>query len=182
MDELLDILDSEGKPTGTTAMKSQAHRKGLWHPTIHVWLYTREGKLLIQQRAKNKDTHPLLWDVSVAGHVGAGEDIAISAVREVAEEIGLNIDIGDLEKIGTFKSFHRHHDQLIDCEFHHTFLCELKVPLSDLIKQESEVEALTLIALAQFSEDIRTANQKKFVPYDLSYHETVIKAVRERLP
>ncbi|MEX0314176.1 MAG: hydrolase, partial [Allomuricauda sp.] len=71
MDELVDILDDNGNPTGRTCLKSEAHRKGLFHPTIHVWFYTSEGQILFQKRADNKDTFPSLWDVSVAGHIGA---------------------------------------------------------------------------------------------------------------
>ena len=89
MDELVDILDEHGNLTGQSCLKSEAHLKGLLHPTVHVWLYTKDGRVLIQQRGKNKDTHPLLWDVSVAGHVASGEGIPLAAVREVQEEVGL---------------------------------------------------------------------------------------------
>lgn len=182
MDELIDILDSEGNFTGQTALKSEAHRKGWFHPTIHVWLYTKNGQLLIQQRARNKDSHPLLWDVSVAGHIGAGEEIEISAIREIQEEIGLTISKAKLEKIGVFKSVHEHSKALIDCEFHHTFLCELKVPLQDLQKQESEVEDLALISLLQFSEETwGLANLKKYVPHDTEYYRRIIAEVKKRL-
>ena len=81
MDELIDILDSNGDFTGKTAMKSEAHKNGWFHATVHIWFYTTDGKILLQQRGKHKETHPLLWDVSVAGHVGAGEAIETSAIR-----------------------------------------------------------------------------------------------------
>ena len=51
MDELIDILTPEGKPTGKSALKSEAHQKGLYHATIHVWLYTNNKKILLQKRA-----------------------------------------------------------------------------------------------------------------------------------
>ncbi len=182
MDELLDILDSKGNPTGKTALKSEAHKTGLFHTTVHIWFFTLDGKLLIQQRAKQKDTYPLLWDVSVAGHVGAGEEIELSALREVEEEIGLTISKNDLEKIGVFKSVQKHRDNLTDCEFHHTFMCKLKVALIDLIKQDSEVEALNLISLTQFSEEVLSIKHfKKYVPHKTDYYSTIIAAVRERL-
>ena len=154
MDERIDILDSVGNFTDKTAMKSEAHKHGWFHPTVHIWLYTSDGKVLVQQRGKNKDTHPLLWDVSVAGHIGAGEEIELSALRETEEEIGLTISKNELEKIGIFKSVHTHRDDLIDCEFIHSFLCELKTPFEHLQKQNSEVEALALIPLNQFAEEI----------------------------
>ncbi len=182
MDELIDILDSRGQPTGQTCLKSEAHRKGLFHPTVHVWLYTSNGQVLLQLRGKNKETNPLLWDVSVAGHVGAGEPIPMAAVREVLEETGLGISVRDLEKIGVYKSVQTHRESLLDCEFHHSFVCELKVPVLQLKKQESEVEDLRLIPLIQFSEEVwGLANRSGYVPYDTSYYKAVIKAIQSRL-
>lgn len=182
MDELLDVLDTDGNFIGETIIKSIAHKKGLFHPTIQVWFYTADQKILIQQRARNKDTHPLLWDVSVAGHVGAGENIELSAVREVEEEIGLKISKDDLQKIGIFKSVHKHSENLIDCEFNHTYICELKAPFESLQKQESEVEDLALIPLLQFSEETwGMANLKKYVPHGTDYYKTIVKAVQGRL-
>ena len=45
MDELIDILDSEGKFTGTSCLKSIAHKEGLYHATTHVWFYTDDEKI-----------------------------------------------------------------------------------------------------------------------------------------
>ena len=180
MDELIDILDADGKPTKRTAMKSVAHREGLFHPTVHVWLYTNNGQILLQKRSKTKDTHPLLWDVSVAGHIAAGEDIEESALREVQEEIGLSLATNDLQKIGIFKSVFEHSPSLIDCEFHHTYLCELKVPLKQLKRQESEVEDLQLILLTHFSKDIRD-KPELYVPHDMNYYRSVIQAIKRKL-
>lgn len=178
MDELVDLLDSYGSKTGKTAMKSVAHRDGLFHAAIHVWFYTKDGHLLLQQRTKNKDTFPLLWDVSVAGHIGAGEDILESAIREVQEEIGLKIHHEDLKKIGVFRSVQKHNQFLTDCEFHHTFVCELKIPLASLKKQESEVENLALIPISKFSKSLRNPNEgRKFVPHDMEYYETIISEI-----
>ncbi len=182
MDELVDILDDEGNYTGKTAMKSEAHRKGLFHPTVHVWFYTKDAKVLIQQRAKNKDTHPLLWDVSVAGHIGAGENIENSAVREVQEEIGLTISTLDLQKIAVFKSVQNHSATFMDCEFHHTYVCELKILVDNLKKQESEVADLKLIPLTQFAEETwGMANLKKYVPHGIEYYKRIIKEIQTRL-
>ena len=178
MDELIDILDSDGTPTGKTAMKSEAHRKGLFHPTVHVWFYTQDGHVLLQQRGRNKSTFPLLWDVSVAGHIGAGEEITLAAIREVQEEIGLDIMEGDLENIGFFKAFHQHSETLIDREFHHSFLCELKVPLQRLRKQESEVEALRLISLDQFAQE---HGSDRYVPSSTDYYTRVVAKIQKKL-
>lgn len=182
MDELIDILNSNGELTGKTALKSKAHQKGWFHPTVHVWLYTADGSILLQQRGSQKDTYPLLWDVSVAGHIGAGEEIIRAALREVEEEVGLKITANDLEKIGVFKSVQKHHKQLIDCEFHHVFLCELKVPFTELTLQKSEIKDLKLIPLIQFSEETwGMAKLKNYVPHGVSYFSAISKAIKKRL-
>lgn len=182
MDELVDRLDEEGNYTGQTILKSDAHRQGIFHPTVHIWFYTNQGEVLMQRRGEFKDTYPLLWDVSVAGHIGAGEDIYDAALREVKEEIGLTILKEDLTKIGVFKSIQEHSENLIDNEFHHTFLCELKTPLGTLKKQNSEVEALTMIPLIQFAEEIwGLANAARYVPHSTEYYKTIIKSIKGRL-
>jgi len=181
MDEQVDILDEYGKPTGESCLKSEAHRKGLLHPTVHVWLYTTDGRVLIQQRGKNKTTHPLLWDVSVAGHVGAGEKIVTAAIREVQEEVGLTISESDMEPLGTFKAIHKISEDFIDAELHHIFLSKLDVPLNQLTKEESEVEDLALVPLFKFAEETwGLASMEKYVPHGPTYYKTIIKAIKSR--
>ena len=181
MDELIDILDAEGNMTKTTAMKSEAHKNGWFHQTVHIWFYTSDGEILLQQRGKHKDIYPLLWDVSVAGHIGTGESILTSAVREIQEEIGLKISPSDLEKIGIFKSVKNHSETLKDYEFHHTFIAELKSPFSALQKQDSEVEALKLVSIKHFSKALRKTSNHKYVPHDTSYYETILEEISNRL-
>ena len=182
MDELIDVLDTNGNYTGRSIMKSEAHKKGIFHPSIHVWLYTKDREVLIQQRAKNKDTHPGLWDVSVAGHIGAGEDVVTSAIREVKEEIGLDIAEKELLKIGVFKYSHQHHKDLLDCEFHHTFICKLKTSLSELVMQETEVDDLKLISITTFKKNLENKiDSQKYVPYEMEYYDATFKAIQKRL-
>ncbi|MEH6679426.1 MAG: NUDIX domain-containing protein [Sediminicola sp.] len=182
MDELLDILDASGNYTGQRILKSKAHVKGVFHPTVHIWFHTRAGDVLIQQRSGNKDTHPLLWDVSVAGHVGAGEDLILSALREIKEEIGLTVGAGDLQKTGVFKSMQQHGNGLMDNEFHHTYMATLTVGLDALVKQESEVRDLALIPLSHFMDELlHPEYSKKYVPHGLAYYRAIAKAVSERL-
>ncbi len=182
MDELIDILDTKGMPTGKTELKSYAHRVGLFHATVHVWFYTADGKVLLQKRGRDKKTFPLLWDVSVAGHIATKEEIQIAALREIKEEIGISITQDALQKIGVFKSVQKHSPSLIDSEFHHTFICELKLPVTSLEKQEAEVEELKLISIIQFAEELsNTEWAKNYVPHSLVYYQEILKAIKKSL-
>ena len=148
MDEIIDILTPEGESTGKTAYKSEAHQKGWFHATVHIWLYTKEGKILLQQRGFTKKVFPGLWDISVAGHVLAGESIIDAAKREVFEEIGLAINSKDLIKIGTRIHQVKHENGIQDNEHHHVFISELKKPFTELMIQKDEVEAIQLFDLS----------------------------------
>ena len=54
MDELIDILDDQGNLTGQNCLKSIAHQQGFNHATVHIWFYTFEGNVLLQQRGASR--------------------------------------------------------------------------------------------------------------------------------
>lgn len=148
MDELIDILDSEGNFTGVSCLKSEAHKNGYFHATVHIWLYTKEEKILLQKRSPNKKVFPNLWDISVAGHITAGEQILDAALREVYEEIGLKLQRDDLLKIGTRKHQVFHDNGIQDNEIHHVFIAELRTEVKNLTVQAEEVAGLQLFDLS----------------------------------
>ena len=119
--EYLDILDDNGNSLGHISSKEEAHAKGWFHATVHIWFYTKDGQVLFQKRGANKETFPSYWDVSVAGHVMAGESIKNSVLREVKEEIGLKINTEDLNELFIKKSINIHPNGIKDCEFQNVF-------------------------------------------------------------
>ena len=148
MDEIIDILTSEGEFTGKTCLKSEAHQKGLYHQTVHIWFYTDDKKVLLQKRASVKKVFPNHWDVSVAGHIGAGEKIESAAIREVKEEIGISISEHDLSKIGMRKDKIEHPNGILDYEFKHVFISKLQHNLSTLTMQTDEIDDVQLFELS----------------------------------
>ena len=178
MDEYIDIVDKNGIPTGKSELKSVIHQKGYYHNTAHIWFYKTDGDILLSQRSAKKTICPLLWDVSVAGHIDAGERIKNAALREVKEEIGLKISKNDLHKIGVFECFQSYENGIQDNEFHHTFICELKVPLAELIPQEEEVDALKLVSIDEFKTILKNiGTNNHFVASNKSYYETVFQHI-----
>ncbi|WP_034058123.1 NUDIX hydrolase [Lacinutrix jangbogonensis] len=182
MEEYIDIVTKTGKPTGKTAAKSIIHSKGYYHNTAHIWFYTAEGEILLQQRAATKAIYPLLWDVSVAGHIDAGETIKSGAVREIEEEIGLEVTEDELHKIGVFECFQSYPNGITDNEFHHTFIAELIVDINQLIPQKEEVEALKLVNMYDFHELLdNSENNDHFVASNKDYYNKVIEAILEKV-
>ena len=99
-DEVVDIYDENMTRTGT-ALKSEAHRKGLWHRAIHCWVVRgpSPGAVLFQKRGRSKAVYPNALDISAAGHYRAGET-AREGVRELIEELGLAVPVEQLTPLG----------------------------------------------------------------------------------
>lgn len=106
-DEMLDYFDANGVHRGV-AKRAEVHEKGLWHRTLHLWLATEEdgGALFYQLRSANAANWPGLLDVSVAGHLLAGETY-LDGMREAREEIGVEVPPAAVIALGV-----RHEDAI----------------------------------------------------------------------
>ncbi|WP_339341480.1 NUDIX domain-containing protein [uncultured Polaribacter sp.] len=180
MDELIDILTPEGKSTGKTALKSEAHKNGWFHATAHIWFFTSDKKILLQKRALTKKVFPGIWDISVAGHIGAGEEVLEGAKREVFEEIGLILEDKDFIKIGTRIHQVNHENGIQDNEHHHVFIAELKTPISELTMQPEEVAGLELWDLKVLKETKNLENVllPRFHEYYVSVYNKIISHLK----
>ena len=182
MDEYIDLVDKHGNPLGTSELKSVIHQKGYYHHTAHIWLYTKNGYVLLSQRSAKKSICPLLWDVSVAGHIDAGETIKQAAIRETQEEIGLTILESQLKPVGVFPCFQTYDSGIIDNEFHNTFIAELNTPITALKVQEEEVEALKLISISEFQNLIDTIGASNhFIPSNKNYYQIVLDTIKKEV-
>jgi isopentenyldiphosphate isomerase len=145
-EELIEVVTRDGRATGVRKPKPHVHRDGDWHMAIHVWIVTSAGRVLLQRRSLLKENNPGLWDVSVAGHVSAGESVAEAAVREVEEEIGLRIDASDLQFIGrTTAATILNGGAYLDNELHEIFLVRRDVNPTGLTLQHGEVDEVALV-------------------------------------
>ncbi len=89
-DEILEVVDEKGDVL-KLAKRSEIHgNPSLIHRVVHVLLFDKKGRLLLQKRSLNKDVAPGKWDTSVGGHVNPGEDILEAAKREMKEELGIS--------------------------------------------------------------------------------------------
>src|ERR1044071_58563 len=71
--------------------RSYVHANGLLHRAVHVLVFNSRGEIFLQKRSMLKDRQPGVWDSSCSGHVDSGEIYDETAVRELREEIGLDI-------------------------------------------------------------------------------------------
>ena len=88
--ELWDLYDKDRNKTGRIHIRGETIPEGHYHLVVHVWIRNSQGKYLISQRSANRPTFPLMWE-TVGGSVIAGEDSLTAAIREVKEEVGIDL-------------------------------------------------------------------------------------------
>ncbi len=145
--ELFDICREDGTPAGHVKERSMVHRDGDLHRTVHMWIVRRRADggvdVLLQKRSADKDSYPGCYDISSAGHIHAGDDFQVSAVREMEEELGICAEFSDFRFVG----FHHGNltdtfwgEQFIDREISAVYLYEKPIRIEQLKLQKSEVE------------------------------------------
>jgi L-amino acid N-acyltransferase YncA/isopentenyldiphosphate isomerase len=93
--EKWDIYDVNRQPTGRTMRRGSVNRPGDYHIVVHVCMFNSDGRMLIQQRAHDKAGWPDKWDVTIGGHVVAGETSRQGAERELREELGIDTALAE---------------------------------------------------------------------------------------
>ncbi|MDT3426686.1 isopentenyldiphosphate isomerase [Paenibacillus forsythiae] len=150
--EMFDIFDDKMIRIGSDS-RENAHAKGLWHQTFHCWIVHpakgEGGSLLFQLRHQNKDTFPGRLDTSCAGHLQAGETVE-DGVRELREELGLNVPFEELVHCGMAAEESLLPDGRIDREFSHVFLYACDQELERYCFQREEISGLFFADIPKF--------------------------------
>lgn len=93
--ELIQIVDEDGNFTGEIMDKKEANDKNLLHNEIATFIINDNKQVLLQKRSANKRFNPNKWALC-AGHVGVDEILKNAALRELKEEVGIDISIDEL--------------------------------------------------------------------------------------
>ncbi len=160
-EEYFDVCSEDGLPTGQTVSRDEAHREGILHRTSHVWIVRETAgrpEILLQKRSADKDSYPGCYDTSSAGHIPAGCEPLPSALRELAEELGVHAGEDELLRLGHFRVEYEdvfHGRPFHDNEYANVFLLTRPVSVESLRLQEEEIESVRWFGLAEVIEATR---------------------------
>ena len=147
--EMFDVIDEKGSPTGLIKERGVVHREGALHATSHIWIARKNQKsgydILLQKRSAIKDSHPGCYDISSAGHIGAGDDPLSSALRELREELGISASHEHLKEFGVqYKNYEGefYGKPFRDRQRSILYLYTEPVEETTLTLQESEIESV----------------------------------------
>ncbi len=154
-DELCDIYDVLGRPTGRTCLRRAPMAAGDFQLGATVWIFNRKNEFLMQQRAMSKRIRPGIW-ASHGGAAQSGESSVDAALREVREELGLTLVPEKLEFLGRMITLEH---WINDYYFYRT-----DVDLSTLTLQKEEVAAVCWMSFDEILLRHRNGELIPFVP------------------
>ncbi len=171
MEELIDVLDENGIKTGRVLPRSEIHKKGLWHKIVVIAIINSNNEILMQQRSYKKIRESGMWDISVAGHVSAGENTLDAAVREIEEEIGIKVTNKELEYIFSYNENQIVSIDYIDKQIHECFILKKdNLKVENINIQESEVEQIKFVSIDELRNMIR---KQETVERNIFYNELI---------
>ena len=112
----------------------------------------------MQKRSAEKDSFPGCYDISSAGHIPAGCGFLESAVRELSEELGLNIAPEELVYCGRRQISHRdwfHGKEFVDSQVTNVYCLWKDVEPEALALQASELESVRWMKLSECKKLVR---------------------------
>lgn len=89
-EEIFDVVNERDEVIGQRTRR-EVHQLRLFHRAVHVLVFNSRGLVFLQKRSTKKDCFPGAWDSSASGHLDAGETYDACAVRELREELSLEL-------------------------------------------------------------------------------------------
>ena len=152
--EYFDILDENGNKTGKTKLRSEVHRDGDWHKAVHIWIFNKQGEVLLQRRSPDKDSDPNMLDMACAGHLSAGDSSIEGALRELKEELNIEIKPEELKYVKTLKRPSKDKKVFINNEFDDLYIVITDIDIKDMKYQENEISEILFVSYKKFKEMI----------------------------
>lgn len=129
--ELWDVLDENRVKTGRLAQRGIPLGINEYHLVVHAVIINKKKQFLISKRTPNK-SYPNCWEFT-GGSVLAGEESLEGVLREVKEELGIQLDSSQGRRITTRRSNENGKSMFVD-----VWLFEKEVDCKDILFQPEE--------------------------------------------
>lgn len=157
--ELLDIVDKDNNLTGEIVDREIVHETGLFHREVAVIIINENNEVLLEKRAPSKKQSSNKW-VLCAGHIEAGDKPENAIIREIKEEIGLDLQIKDLEFLKICKRCRKFNCNQYNNAYMYVYMYKTKRKLSEYIIQKEEVSEVKYFDLIELEKQIKNGNEE----------------------
>lgn len=154
-EEHVVLVDKNNKVLGTAPKLAVHNKNAPLHRGFSVFLFDKQGKLLLQQRSRTKKTWPLVWSNSCCGHPTLTESNIDAAKRRLDYELG--ISAADIFEIITDFRYRVELDGIVENE-----ICPILVGFTNQepIINKDEVNDIAWIAWDKLIKDIKNNRNK----------------------
>ena len=135
--ELLDVYDSLGNKTGRVVNrdnKDEIFNKDEHIAVAIIYIENDKGEFLMQKTSKEKGG----YYSSTGGHINHGEDAFNTIIREVKEELGVDISNDNIISLGHI---------CVDFPIRFIFYLKKNIDLNNIILQKDEVESVSYMSV-----------------------------------
>ena len=163
------VSGKENIPTSHGHLRSEMRLQNLWHRATYILVKHSPAhddrntgsvhdvmaqRILVQKRSQLKDYCPGKLDPTPGGVVGYGETYEENAIREIQEEMGIDVSDGNecgnqIQRLFTFQYSDDHVNVWGDF-----YECTYKGRLQDIKIQPSEVEQIISMTIGQLEDRI----------------------------
>lgn len=150
--KMLEVYTEDNKTKIGIADREVVHYCNLWHREIACWVVNEKNEILLQRRSSNKKQSPNMLSVT-AGHVDLNELPFEATLREIKEEIGLDIQQQELMSLDTFKA-----KKPNNYHFKYVYLLRTDKKIEELTMQENEVSELLYVSIDKLKEMLKEPN------------------------
>nr|WP_314265133.1 isopentenyl-diphosphate Delta-isomerase [uncultured Moellerella sp.] len=153
MEDLLILVDKNDQPIGTMP-KMQAHKLGRLHRAFSIFLFDRQGKLLIQQRALHKYHSAGQWANSCCSHPKPDELTLDAAHRRLEEELNMSTPLTHVDE---FLYHSNVNGNLIEHEYDHIYVGLYE---GEITPNPDEVADIQWIDITKLNDEINRQPEK----------------------
>lgn len=136
MIELRDLYDNNNKLTGEKCVKGEHIPDDKYIKVVTLFLYNNNDQILLQKRSKEKGGKYGL----ISGHPKTGETSTQGMVKEVKEEMGIDINDKEIELFHTEKTKHQLYD---------FFYMKKDLDISNSVLQKEEVDDIKWFSMEE---------------------------------
>lgn len=168
MGEVWDVYDRNKKKTGKFAERDMHQlQEGEYHIVVNAVIMNSKNEILVSRRAAHKK-HGLLWELS-GGSIVAGETSLEGMLREVREELGLQLSKKDAVLLADIPSMKHHNIKEL-------WLFRKDIDLKDVFFSDGEAIDAKWVTIDEFEEMVRQMEMTPTVDFGRTEYEKALKA------
>lgn len=146
----VDVVDENNKPQGYVLPPRFVKMWGLYSRGVHAFILTADNRIVIQKRSRQIMMAPGLIDITMGGHVDAGETPRTAMKREMFEEMGLKVPLKNMKFLEIYRK-HAWHPKykMKNRIFVYVYFVRLAENDPKFVVQEREVEWAKIVSIRQ---------------------------------